>query len=35
MTNKEFFTGTWQSEMKTTLNAIKGLPAEINTWNYK
>jgi len=35
MTNKEFFVATWQSEMKTTLNAIKALPADKSKWAYR
>jgi uncharacterized damage-inducible protein DinB len=35
MTNKEFFIQTWQNEMQTTLNAIKGLPADKSKWDYK
>jgi uncharacterized damage-inducible protein DinB len=35
MTNKEFFIQTWQSEMKSTLNAIKGLPSDTGKWTYK
>ena len=35
MTNKEFFIQTWQSEMQTTLNAIKGIPADKSKWNYR
>jgi uncharacterized damage-inducible protein DinB len=35
MTNKEFFIQTWQAEMKTTLNAIKSLPADKTKWAYR
>ena len=35
MTNKEFFVQTWRAEMKTTLNAIKSLPADNTKWNYR
>jgi hypothetical protein len=35
MINKEFFIQTWQNEMQTTLNAIKGLPANKSKWDYK
>ena len=35
MTNKEFFIQTWQAEMKRTLSAVKGLPADMEKLNYK
>ena len=35
MTNKEFFIQMWQSEMKSTLSAISGLPADTSKWGYK
>jgi uncharacterized damage-inducible protein DinB len=35
MTNKEFFIQTWQSEMGSTLNAIKGLPSDMTKLNYQ
>jgi uncharacterized damage-inducible protein DinB len=35
MTNKEFFMQTWQSEMKRTLSAVKGLPSEMSLLDYK
>ena len=35
MTIKEFFILTWQGEMQTTLNAIKGLPDDTSKWVYK
>jgi len=35
MSNREFFIQTWQSEMQTTLNAIKGLPEDKDSWTYK
>lgn len=35
MTNKDFFISTWQSEMQSTLNAIKALPPDTDKWIYK
>jgi len=35
MTNKDFFVNTWQSEMKKTLAAVKGMPADTGKWSYK
>ena len=35
MTNKEFFIQTWQAEMKRTLAAVKGLPADMSKLSYK
>lgn len=35
MTNKEFFTQCWKSEMKTTAKAVRALPAEMNKLSYK
>ena len=35
MTNKEFFIQTWQSELKTTLGAIKSRPADKSKWAYR
>jgi uncharacterized damage-inducible protein DinB len=35
MTNKEFFIQTWQAEMKRTLSAVRGLPADMEKLNYK
>lgn len=35
MTNKEFFIQTWQAEMKRTLSAVRGLPADLEKLNYK
>ena len=35
MTNKEFFIQTWQSEMKPTLTAVNGLPADITKLDYR
>ena len=35
MTNKEFFISRWQGETKRTLQALKALPTDIGTLNYK
>lgn len=35
MTNKEFFIQTWQAEMKRTLSAVRGLPADMEKLTYK
>lgn len=35
MTNKDFFIQTWQAEMKRTLNAVTGLPGDMNKLSYK
>ncbi len=35
MTNKEFFIQTWQSEMKRTLAAVRGLPADMTKLSYR
>lgn len=35
MTNKEFFIQTWQNEMKPTLSAINGLPADLSKLSYR
>ena len=35
MTNKEFFIQTWQSEMKSTLSAVKGLPTDMSKLSYQ
>lgn len=35
MTNREFFIQTWENEMKTTLNALKGLPSDKSKWSYR
>ncbi|MCX6351170.1 MAG: hypothetical protein NTX03_04825 [Bacteroidetes bacterium] len=35
MTNKEFFSSNWQKETKRTLVAVKALPTEMNTLDYK
>jgi uncharacterized damage-inducible protein DinB len=35
MTNKDFFLSTWQTEMKTTLNAIKSLPVDTAKWDHR
>lgn len=35
MTNKEFFISCWQSDAKSTLSALRGLPAEVTSLDYK
>jgi len=35
MTNKEFFIQTWQSEMKRTAVAVRGLPEDMTKLSYK
>lgn len=35
MTNKEFFIQTWKSEMPSTMNAINGLPDNMDLLSYK
>lgn len=35
MTNKEFFIQTWQGEMKRTLSAVRGLPADMSKLDYR
>ena len=35
MTNKDFFIQTWQGEMQRTLNAVNGLPRDMDKLNYR